>query len=121
MSLLPGFPRVARAPLFRSRTDRECAIDCTRLTAENSPPTEIDSDGNISLAARTHKKTHNMLEPDQGDSVLSRARGTIYRNTERISSNALLNLLEVGPDPVTPVTPQRMGKRSVTPSSVPSV
>ena len=29
-----------------------------------------------------------MLEPDQWDSVLSRARGTIYRNTERISSNA---------------------------------
>jgi len=30
-----------------------------------------------------------MLEPDQWDSVLSRARGTIYRNTERISSNAV--------------------------------
>ena len=41
-----------------------------------------------------------MLPPDQWDSVLSRARGTIYRNTERISSNALLNLLEVGPDPL---------------------
>ena len=37
-----------------------------------------------------------MLEPDQWDRVLSHARGTIYRNTERISSNALLNLLEVG-------------------------
>jgi len=49
-----------------------------------------------------------MLPPDQWDTVLSRARGTIYRNTERISSNALLNLLEVGPDPV---TRQRMGKR----------
>jgi hypothetical protein len=42
-----------------------------------------------------------MLEPDQWDSVLSRARGTIYRGTECISSNALLSLLEVGPDPVT--------------------
>ena len=37
-----------------------------------------------------------MLEPDKWESALSRARGTIYRNTERISSNALLNLLEVG-------------------------
>src|SRR6516165_11975224 len=51
-----------------------------------------------------------MLEPDQWDSVLSRARGTIYRNIERISSNALLNLLEVGPDPI---TRQRMGKSRV--------
>jgi len=42
-----------------------------------------------------------MLEPDQWDTVLSRARGTIYRGTECISSNALLSLLEVGPDPVT--------------------
>jgi hypothetical protein len=32
--------------------------------------------------------------------VLSRITGTVYRGTERISSNALLNLLEVGPDPV---------------------
>src|SRR5215831_16153923 len=49
-----------------------------------------------------------MLEPHQWDSVLSRARGTIYRNTERISSNALLNLLEVGPDPVTRHHPIRL-------------
>ena len=41
-----------------------------------------------------------MLEPDQWDRVLSRARGTVYRSTKRISSNALLTLLEVGPDPV---------------------
>ena len=34
------------------------------------------------------------------DAVLSTVTGTIYRGTERISSNALLNLLEVGPDPV---------------------
>ena len=41
-----------------------------------------------------------MLEPDQWDAVLSRITGAVYRGTERISSNALLNLLEVGPDPV---------------------
>jgi len=49
-----------------------------------------------------------MLPPDEWESVLSRARGTIYRNIERISSNALLNLLGVGSDAV---TRQRMGKR----------
>ena len=52
-----------------------------------------------------------MLEPDQWDAVLSRVTGTIYRGTERISSNALLNLLEVGPDPV---TRQKVGKRLVS-------
>jgi hypothetical protein len=41
-----------------------------------------------------------MIEPDQWDAVLSRIAGTVYRCTERISSNALLNLLVVGPDPV---------------------
>jgi hypothetical protein len=50
-----------------------------------------------------------MLEPDQWDAVLSRITGTVYRGTERISSNALLNLLEVGPDPI---ARQRMGKRT---------
>jgi len=50
--------------------------------------------------SRTHEERTNMLEPDQWESVLSRARGTIYRGTERISSNAVLNLLEVGPDAV---------------------
>ena len=49
-----------------------------------------------------------MLEPDQWDAVLSRVSGTLYRGTERISSIALLNLLEVGPDPV---TRQKMAKR----------
>lgn len=34
-----------------------------------------------------------MLEPNEWDSVLSGARGTIYRGTERISSNRLLDLL----------------------------
>ena len=52
-----------------------------------------------------------MLEPDQWDAALSRVTGTIYRGTERISSNALLNLLEVGPDPV---TRQKVGKRLVS-------
>jgi hypothetical protein len=41
-----------------------------------------------------------MLEPDHWDTVLSTVIGMVYRGTERISSNALLNLLEVGPDPV---------------------
>jgi hypothetical protein len=50
----------------------------------------------------------NMLEPDQWDGVLSRITGTVYRGTERISSNALLNLLEVGPDLV---TRQKVAKR----------
>jgi hypothetical protein len=49
-----------------------------------------------------------MLEPDQWDAVLSRITGTVYRGTERISSNALLNLLEVSPDPV---IRQKMAKR----------
>jgi len=49
-----------------------------------------------------------MLEPDQWDAVLSRISGTVYRGTERISSNALLNLLEVDPDPV---TRQKVAKR----------
>jgi hypothetical protein len=49
-----------------------------------------------------------MLGPDQWASVLGSFTGTIYRGTERISSNALLNLLEVGPDPV---TRQKVGKR----------
>jgi hypothetical protein len=41
-----------------------------------------------------------MLEPDQWEDMLSKVMGAVYRGTERISSNALLNLLEVGPDPV---------------------
>jgi len=49
-----------------------------------------------------------MLEPDQWDAVLSRITGTIYRGAERISSNAPLNLLQVGPDPVTRL---KVGKR----------
>ena len=44
--------------------------------------------------------------------MLSGVSGTVYRGTERISSNALLNLLEVGPDPV---TRQRVGKRLRSP------
>jgi hypothetical protein len=53
-----------------------------------------------------------MLERDQWDAVLSRIAGTLYRGTERISSNALLNALEVGPDPV---LRQRVAKRLRTP------
>jgi hypothetical protein len=49
-----------------------------------------------------------VLEPDQWEAVLSRITGTVYRGTERISSNALLNALEVGPDPV---TRQKVAKR----------
>ena len=49
-----------------------------------------------------------LLEPDQWDAVLSRITGTVYRGTERISSATLLNLLEVGPDPV---TRQKVAKR----------
>jgi hypothetical protein len=41
-----------------------------------------------------------MLEPNHWDTVLSTVTGMVYRGTERISSNALLNALEVGPDPV---------------------
>ena len=49
-----------------------------------------------------------MLEPDRWRGVLDNVTGTIYRGTERISSNALLNLLEVGPDQV---TQQKVTKR----------
>jgi hypothetical protein len=52
-----------------------------------------------------------MLEPDQWEDVFSRVTGTVYRGTERISSNALLHLLEVGPDPV---LRQKVGKRLVS-------
>ena len=49
-----------------------------------------------------------MLEPDQWDAVLSRITGAIYRATERISSNRLLDLLGVDADPV---TRQKVAKR----------
>jgi hypothetical protein len=52
-----------------------------------------------------------MLEPDQWDAVLSRIAGTVYRGTERISSNALLNALQVGADPI---VRQKVGKRVPT-------
>jgi hypothetical protein len=41
-----------------------------------------------------------MLAPDQWESVLGSISGTVHRGIERISSNALLSALEVGPDPV---------------------
>jgi hypothetical protein len=53
----------------------------------------------------------NMLEPDRWDEVLSRVTGMVYRGTERISSNALLNRLEVGPDPI---VRQKVGKQLVS-------
>jgi len=52
-----------------------------------------------------------MLEPDEWDSVLGRISGTIYRGTERISSNRLLDLLGVDADPV---LRQRVAKRLVS-------
>jgi hypothetical protein len=52
-----------------------------------------------------------MLEPEQWDSALSNIAGALVRGTERISSNAVLNLLDVGPDPV---LRQRMAKRVVS-------
>jgi hypothetical protein len=60
-------------------------------------------------AGCTHNRTRNMLQPEHWNSALSSITGTVYRGTERISSNALLNLLEVGPDPV---LRQKMGKRT---------
>ena len=53
-----------------------------------------------------------MLEPDQWDSVLGSVTGTIYRGTERISSNALLNALGVPNDPT---LRKKTGKRLVSP------
>jgi hypothetical protein len=41
-----------------------------------------------------------MLEPAQWDSVLGSITGTIVRGSERISSNRLLDALDVGDDPV---------------------
>jgi hypothetical protein len=52
-----------------------------------------------------------MLEPEQWNSALSSITGALVRGTERISSNAVLNLLEVGPDPV---LRQRVAKRIVS-------
>jgi hypothetical protein len=60
------------------------------------------------------KEPTKMIEPDQWDAVLSRIAGTVYRCTERISSNALLNLLVVGPDPVHPA---EGAKRPTIPSA----
>ena len=46
------------------------------------------------------RSCHAISQNPQDYTVLSRVSGTAYRGTERISSNALLTLLEVGPDPV---------------------
>jgi hypothetical protein len=50
-----------------------------------------------------------MLEPEHWNSAFSSITGTLVRGTERVSSNALLNLLETGPDPS---TRQKVGKRT---------
>jgi hypothetical protein len=55
--------------------------------------------GRARLPIGTHKRTRTMLEPDEWDSVLGSVTGTIYRGTERISSNVLLNALGVPDDP----------------------
>jgi hypothetical protein len=54
-----------------------------------------------------------MLELDQWEAALSRVIGKVYRGTERISSATLLDLLEVGPDPV---TRQKVAKRRKIPA-----
>jgi hypothetical protein len=86
---------MARAPPHQSRNHCECN------TLQQREP--------LVAVVPTKEGSHSMLEPDQWNSVLSRVTGTIYRNTERISSNALLNLLQVGPDTV---TRQKVGKRA---------
>jgi len=62
------------------------------------PPSSVDLIEQIdeNQCVPTNEPT-NMLEPDQWDAVLSRITGTIYRGTERISSNALLNAPTLGP------------------------
>jgi hypothetical protein len=76
------------------------------------PPSRVDLIEQIdeNHFVPTNEST-NMLEPDQWDPVLGSVTGTVYRGTERISSNALLNLLEVGPDPI---IRQKVGKRLVS-------
>src|SRR5262249_31043907 len=106
----PDFSRVWQDQ--RRRQTDERTLD-SLLTDSGFPPSPIDivGESNANRFVPTNGPAI-MLPPDQWDSVLSRARGTIYRNTERISSNALLNLLEVGPDQV---TRQRIGKRLIGP------
>jgi len=51
-----------------------------------------------------------MLPADQWPSVLANVRGTMVRGTERISSSAVFNLLQVDPDPG---IRQRVAKRLI--------
>jgi len=53
-----------------------------------------------------HWDPHTMLD----DQVLSRITGTVIRGVERVATAQCLDLLGVGPDPV---TRQRMAKRNV--------
>jgi hypothetical protein len=80
-----------------------------RPEADSLPPSPVDI-VDKSDATRTvpTKEPTKMLESDQWEDVLNKVTGNVYRGTERISSNALLNLLEVGPDPV---IRQRAAKR----------
>jgi ABC transporter substrate binding protein len=91
-------PRSSPARRARSRVLTASATHCK---AEYPPPSCVDLFEQIdkNQSVPTNEST-NMLEPDQWDAVLSRITGTVYRGTERVSSNALLNLLEVGPDPI---------------------
>jgi hypothetical protein len=52
-----------------------------------------------------------MLGLEQWNSTLSSITGTLVRGTERVTSSALFNALEVGPDPS---TRQKVGKRLVS-------
>src|SRR5262249_54859238 len=54
---------------------------------------------------------HQMLEADQWPHVLANVQGTVVRGTERISSNALFDVLQVDPEPG---TRQRVAKRLVS-------
>src|SRR5262249_60841154 len=51
-----------------------------------------------------------MLPADQWPNVLANIQGTVVRGTERVSSNRLMDLLDVGPDPA---IRQKVGKRLV--------
>src|SRR5262245_42212813 len=76
------------------------------------PPSRVDLIDQIdeNQSVPTNEPT-NMIETDQWDAVLSLITGTLVRGTERISSNALLSALDVGPDSI---TRQKVAKRLVS-------
>jgi hypothetical protein len=63
------------------------------------------------------RSCHAISQNPQDYTVLSRVSGTAYRGTERISSNRLLDFLEVGPGPI---TRQKVAKRAVEPIKGPA-